>query len=145
MRFGSCCGSFSKLGDNKYVVHTNYSYLALHLPHLIMFLAIFILWESNVQQWEWDYNMAYITQIHFIYMYILQASGLPLPQLALGPLPVPIFHSLPLTTTRQCYLEGTSQEVAKSMTAILWILSQWYAQRDIVYFSYASLQHTLSM
>ena len=76
---------------------------------------------------EWDYS---ITQIH---MYILQASGPPLTQLALDPLPVPTSPSLPLTTTRQCYLEGTMLNldmVQPAMTAILWILSQWYAQRD---------------
>ena len=83
-------------------------------------------------------------------MYILQASGPPLTQLALDPLPVPTSPSLPLTTTRQCYLEGTMLNldmVQPAMTAILWILSQWYAQRDnnYVYFSYASLLHTLSI
>ena len=69
--------------------------------------------------------LIYITEINFIY--ILQASGPPLPQLALGPLPAPTSHSLPLTITRQYFLEETNQEVTKSMTAILWILSQWYA------------------
>ena len=68
-------------------------------------------------------------------MYILQASGPPLPLPALGPLPVPTSPSLPLTTTRQCYLEGTMLNldmVEPAMTAILWILSQWYAWRDSI-------------
>ena len=76
----------------------------------------------------YNFILIYITEINFIY--ILQASGPPLIQLALGPLPAPTSHSLPLTITRQYFLEGTNQEVTKSMTAILWILSQWYAQID---------------
>ena len=60
-----------------------------------------------------------------------QESGPPLPPLALDPLPVPASPSLPLTTTRQCSLEGSNRDVTvESMTVIFWILSQWYAQRD---------------
>ena len=64
-----------------------------------------------------------------VLLHLSQASGPPLPLLALDHLPVVTSLSLPLTTTRQCGLEGTNQEVAESVTATLWILSQWYAQR----------------
>ena len=60
--------------------------------------------------------------------YLPQASGPLLLLLVLGPHPVATFPSLALTTTRQCSLEDTSQDLAESMTVILWILSQWYAQ-----------------
>ena len=61
--------------------------------------------------------------------YFPQASGPPLPLLALDHLPVMASPSLPLTTTRQCGLEGTNQDVAvESMTATSWIFIQWYAQ-----------------
>ena len=64
-------------------------------------------------------------------LYLPQASGPLLLPLALDPLPVVASPSLPLTTTRQCSLEGTNQDVAvESVTVIFWILSQWYAQRD---------------
>ena len=66
-----------------------------------------------------------------VLLHLPQASGPPLPPLALGLLPVAASPSPPLTITRQCCLEGTNQDVAvKSMTVIFWILSQWYAQRD---------------
>ena len=65
----------------------------------------------------------------------LQASGPLLLPLALGHLPVISSPSLLLTTTRQYSLEETNHNIkilktTKSMTVILWILSQWYAQRD---------------
>ena len=57
-----------------------------------------------------------------------QASGPPLPLLALDLLPVLLSPSLLLTTTRQCSLEGDNH-MAESVTATSWILSQWYAQK----------------
>ena len=69
-------------------------------------------------------------------LYYLQASGPPLQPLVLGHVPVISFPSLPLTTTRQCSLEESNKdmdtlaEITESMTVFLWILSQWYAQRD---------------
>ena len=60
----------------------------------------------------------------------VQASGPPLPPLALDHLPMPISPSLPLTTTRQCSLEGDNHMAeSESVTAILWNLSQWYVQK----------------
>ena len=59
-------------------------------------------------------------------LHLLQASGTLNPPLVLGPLPVPISPSLPLTTTRQCSMEGTNLDMVKSVTATSWILSQWY-------------------
>ena len=47
--------------------------------------------------------------------YYLQASGLLLPLLVLGHLPVICSPSLLLTTTRQCSLEETNQDTTKSM------------------------------
>ena len=61
-----------------------------------------------------------------------QASGPPLPLLALDLLPVAISPSLPLTTARQCSLEEDNN-VVESVTAILWILKQWYIQKLSVY------------
>ena len=69
-------------------------------------------------------------------LYYLQANGPLLLPLALGHLPVISFPTLPLTTTRQCSLEEPNKdadniaEITESMTVFLWILSQWYAQRD---------------
>ena len=69
-------------------------------------------------------------------LYYLQASGPLLLPLAVGHLPVISFPSLPLTTTRQCSLEEPRKyavniaEIAESMTVFLWILHQWYAQKD---------------
>ena len=57
------------------------------------------------------------------YYLLLQASGSPLPPLALDLLPVTTSPSLPLTATRQCSLEGDKQNVTESMTATSWILS----------------------
>ena len=60
-----------------------------------------------------------------VLLHLPQASGPPLPPLALDLLPAPTFPLLPLTTTRQCSLEVTNQDVAvESMTVIFWILSQ---------------------
>ena len=42
--------------------------------------------------------------------FTLQASGLPLPRVGLGPLPVLLSPSLLLTTTRQCSLEETNKD-----------------------------------
>ena len=64
-----------------------------------------------------------------VLLHLSQASGPPLPLLALDHLPVAISPSLLLTTTRQCSLEATNQDVAESVTATSWILSQWYAQK----------------
>ena len=61
-------------------------------------------------------------------LHLSQASGPPLPLLALDHLPAAISPSLPLTTTRQCSLEGDNH-MAESVTATSWILSQWYAQK----------------
>ena len=64
-------------------------------------------------------------------LYLPQASGPPLPPMALGHLLAVTSLSPPLMTTRQCSLEGTNQHVTvESMTVIFWISSQWYAQRD---------------
>ena len=60
------------------------------------------------------------------YFTILQASGPPLPPLALDLHPVAASPSLPLTITRQCSLEGDNQDMVESMTATSWILNQWY-------------------
>ena len=65
-----------------------------------------------------------------VLLHLSQASGTPLPLLALDHHPVSISPSLPLTTTRQCSLQVFNQDVAvESMTATSWILSQWYAQK----------------
>ena len=58
-----------------------------------------------------------------------QASGPPLPPLAVDLLPVCSSLSLPLTTTRLCSLQVVNQNMAESVTATSWILSQWYAQK----------------
>ena len=63
-----------------------------------------------------------------VLLHLSQASGTPLPLLALDHLPVSTFPSLPLTTTRPCSLEGDNH-MAESVTATSWILSQWYAQK----------------
>ena len=52
------------------------------------------------------------------HFYYLQASGAPLLPLALDHLPAVTSPSLPLTTTRQCYLEETNRD-AESMTVFL--------------------------
>ena len=64
-----------------------------------------------------------------VLLHLSQASGPPQPPLALDHLPVAISLSLPLTTTRQCSLQVVNQNVAESVTATSWILSQWYAQK----------------
>ena len=61
-------------------------------------------------------------------IYLPQASGPPLPLLALDHLLVPTSPSLPLTLTKQCSLEGDNH-MAESMTATSWILSLWYVQK----------------
>ena len=64
-----------------------------------------------------------------VLLHLPQASGPPLPPLALDLLPVTTSPSPPLTTTKQCSLEGDNH-MSESMTATSWILSQWYAQRN---------------
>ena len=70
--------------------------------------------------------------LRVLYFYYLQASGPLLQPLALGPLPVISSPSLPLMTTRQYCSQGNNHDGAESMTVFLWILSQWYVQRDTV-------------
>ena len=68
---------------------------------------------------------------HVLLHLIPQASGPPLPPVALGHLLAVTSPSLPLMTTRQCSLEETNQDVAvESMNVIFWIFCQWYAQRN---------------
>ena len=81
--------------------------------------------------------VVYSKSLHVSYDHVLlelQINGPPRPQLAKDLLPVPTSPSLPLMTTRQCYLEGSMLNVdmvQPAMTAILWILSQWYIRPTI--------------
>ena len=77
-----------------------------------------------------------------VLLHLSQASGPPLPLLALDHLPAAISPSLPLTTTRQCSLEGDKQNVAEAVTATSWILSQWYVLK--LFFNAGVQMNTLS-
>ena len=87
---------------------------------------------SRAVQYHTILHRCYCMSLEAIYFYYLQASGPLLLPLALGLLPVISSPSLPLMTTRQYCSEGNNHDVAESMTVFLWILSQWYVQRDTV-------------
>ena len=77
-------------------------------------------------------------------LHLPQASGPPLPLLALDLLPVAISPSLQLTTARQCFLEEENN-VVESVTAILWILRQWYIQKLSVYNTHINLERGIEI
>ena len=104
--------------------------------------VLYLNWVPQLSTYaKWEHVLAYCkwqtagcrtgNNTKLVLLHLPQASGPPLLPLALDLLPAPTFPLLPLTTTRQCSLEVTNQDVAvESMTVIFWILSQWYAQRN---------------
>ena len=91
------------------------------------------------------HNYTCLFENFFALIHFLQASGRPLPPLALDLLPVVSFPLLPLMTTRQCSLEGDNQDRVESVTAISWTLSQWYAGLQCAHNTVKVNTHSISI